>query len=263
MCYPAKKIRRKNLILVVFLSVSLLTRAQINGYTVANAHSHNDYEQQVPFWLAYNAGFGSIEADIFLQDTILFVAHDREELKRKIKLETEYLIPVSACLQKNAGHPFEDSGKRLQILIDIKTEPVSTLNRLMILLKKYPSLIHCRTLTWVITGNRPDQTQFTRYPDFIRFDGELHKDYSNEALSKISLMSDDFKNYSSWNGENNLPPKDDSVLRSAVNKSHRLNKPVRFWDSPDRVNAWRSFTLLQVDYINTDHIQSLADFFNK
>jgi alkaline phosphatase len=37
-------------------------------YTIANTHSHNDYEQPIPFWTAYNAQFGSIEADIFLID---------------------------------------------------------------------------------------------------------------------------------------------------------------------------------------------------
>ena len=30
-------------------------------YKVSNAHSHNDYEQKVPFLTAYNEGFGSIE----------------------------------------------------------------------------------------------------------------------------------------------------------------------------------------------------------
>jgi alkaline phosphatase len=33
--------------------------------TVSNAHSHNDYEQPIPFRMAYQAGFGSVEADIF------------------------------------------------------------------------------------------------------------------------------------------------------------------------------------------------------
>ncbi len=37
-------------------------------YTIANTHSHNDYEQPIPFWTAYNAQFGSIEADVFLVD---------------------------------------------------------------------------------------------------------------------------------------------------------------------------------------------------
>jgi hypothetical protein len=54
--------------LIIILSVFFISAS--NGqpitYAVSNAHSHNDYEQKIPFWIAYNHGFGSIEADIFL-----------------------------------------------------------------------------------------------------------------------------------------------------------------------------------------------------
>jgi alkaline phosphatase len=254
---------RKYGLIICFLFEGLSSLAQPTSYSVSNAHSHNDYEQKIPYWLAYQTGFGSIEADIFLVDSILYVAHDHKELQRKINLEAEYLIPITNCLRKNQGQPYSKSGKKLQMLIDIKTDSIQTLAALIRLLKKYPSLIHSRSLSWVITGNRPDESLFAGYPDFIRFDGELHKNYSKEALSKISLMSDDFRNYSGWSGENSLPGKDDSVLVIAIAKSHRLNKPVRFWDAPDAANAWHYLELLQVDYINTDHIKGLADYFKQ
>ena len=244
------------------LKKALFAYPQPQKYTVANAHSHNDYEQKKPYWLAYDAGFGSIEADIFLVDSVLYVAHDRYELKRKIKLETEYFNPILNCLQKNNGYPYSETGKKLQMLIDIKTDSIHTLDALIILLKKYPQLIRCKYLTWVITGNRPDESLFTGYPDFIRFDGELHKDYSKAALTKISLMSDDFTIYSLWNGENNLSEQDASILDSAVKKSHGLHQPVRFWNAPDKPNAWKQLMDLRVDYINTDFIQKLAAFLN-
>jgi alkaline phosphatase len=245
------------LLWTAFISAS----PQPSRYSVANAHSHNDYEQKIPFWLAYQAGFGSIEADIFLVDSVLYVAHDRKELQRKIKLETEYLVPLLNCLHKNNGNPYAKSGKKLQMLIDIKTDSIHTLEALVSLLKKNPILITSWNLSWVITGNRPDESLFTGYPDFIRFDGELYRDYSAAALSKISLMSDDFKNYSAWKGEGPLASKDDSILVAAVKKSHDLKKPVRFWDAPDKPMAWHQLELLQVDYINTDHIKALSDYF--
>ncbi len=248
--------------LILALS-ALLSNAQIRKYTVANAHSHNDYEQQIPYWLAYEAGFGSIEADIFLVDSVLYVAHDRKELEHGIKLETEYLIPISNCLQKNNGYPFMDRRKKLQLLIDIKSDSIRTLNALIVLLEKYPALIHCRTLTWVITGNRPDEKLFTKYPAFIRFDGVVQENYSAEALTKISLLSDDFQKYSSWKGNNDLPARDDSILHAAVKKSHDLNKPVRFWNAPDIPLAWQWLMRLEVDYINTDKIQLLAGVLDK
>src|SRR5664279_1294017 len=241
----------KTTLSLIFLQCAcLIAHAQPQKYSVANAHSHNDYEQKVPFWLAYDAGFGSIEADIFLVDTVLYVAHDRIELQWKIKLETEYLEPILKSLQKNNGYPYADHRKKLQLLIDIKTNSIHTLETLIRLLKKYPALIQCKSLGWVITGSRPHESLFSSYPDFILFDGELHKNYSKDALTKITLMSDDFKRYSLWKGADIPSATDDSTLHSAVKKAHDLHKPVRFWNAPDQPNAWKELMRLQVDYIN-------------
>ena len=65
--------------------------SQPSTYTTTNAHSHNDYEQKIPFLTAYNAEFGSIEADIFLQNDSLYIAHDTEELKLHRTLREYYL----------------------------------------------------------------------------------------------------------------------------------------------------------------------------
>ncbi|MES1249631.1 MAG: alkaline phosphatase, partial [Chitinophaga rupis] len=67
--------------IIVLLALAICSlQAQPLRYTVSNAHSHNDYEQKIPFWLAYNEGFGSIEADIFLRGDSLVVAHSTKEL---------------------------------------------------------------------------------------------------------------------------------------------------------------------------------------
>ncbi len=250
---------RKNLVLISILFVSS-TFAQPVHYTVANAHSHNDYEQKSPFWLAYDQGFGSIEADIFLENNNLYVAHDTVELKAHRTLEEYYIQPLLKVIGKNNGHPFADSTKHLQLLIDIKTDSIHTLNKLIIVLKKYPALLNSALVTFVITGNRPDESLFTSYPSFISFDGELFKNYSKEALSRISLLSDNFKTYSHWDGTGSPPQNELSVLEAAVNKAHSLNKPVRFWNCPDFINAWKEFMHLGVDYLNTDHIVALASF---
>ena len=70
-------------------------------YTSANAHSHNDYEQPSPFRTAYNAGFGSIEADIFLQHDSLIVAHAINELSLHRTLDEYYLQPLVNCIKKS------------------------------------------------------------------------------------------------------------------------------------------------------------------
>jgi hypothetical protein len=247
-----------------FLILFCLFASDLSGqaiyYTTQNAHSHNDYEQKIPYWMAYDQGFGSIEADIFLRDSELIVAHDEKELKYNRSFRTFYLENIDSCLKKNAGYPYPDSSRNLQLLIDIKTDSVETLGKLIFLLKQFPALIHNRHIFLVITGNRPNPDSFSHYPDFIWFDGVLSRPYTQDQLSRIKMLSDDFQQYSQWRGEGLMPVEDFERLKSPIVKAHREGIRVRLWNAPDLSNAWTRLINLQVDYINTDHIAGLAQW---
>ena len=229
-------------------------------YSVKNAHSHNDYEQAKPFYTAYTARFGSMEADIFLVNDELLVAHEQKELPLHRTLDSLYLQPLQAAMEQHGGYPYNDSTQPLQLLIDIKTDSVATVNKLLQVLQQYPHIIHNSSINIVLTGNLPDQSTFIQYPPYILFDGVLHKQYTDSALSRITMLSDNFKNYSTWNGVDTLPEADWQILKEAVAKAHALHKKVRFWNAPDNINAWKTLEQLGVDYINTDHIAALAAF---
>lgn len=92
--------------LIIFFLCSIATtavNAQVNGYSQANAHSHNDYEQKNPFHEAYNEQFGSIEADVHLVDGKLLVGHDNKDLGPSRTLENLYLIPLSQYNDKKGS----------------------------------------------------------------------------------------------------------------------------------------------------------------
>jgi alkaline phosphatase len=230
-------------------------------YTTANAHAHNDYQNTFPFRTAYDHQFGSMEADIFLSNDSLIVGHTTNDLVYKRTLQNLYLTPLQNEVVKHNGYPYADTSLSLQMLIDLKTEGVPTLQKLVDVLQTYPSLIHSNKIQFVITGNRPVQQSFTQYPSYIYFDGELHLDYSADALSRIVMLSDDFADYTHWNGKGRLTEHDQQILQTAVAKAHALHKKVRFWDAPDFINAWQQFMALDMDYINTDHIAELSTFF--
>jgi len=248
---------------IVLSMASISVAGQSRMYTVANAHSHNDYENTEPFQMAYMEQFGSIEADIFLQDNDLIVAHDNSEVQQHRTLEQLYLQHLEIAIRKNNGFVYPDNNRQLQMLVDIKTDAVSTLDKLVSVLSAHPTLINNRSLHWVITGNRPDAAKYKSYPQFIRFDGELSNDYDDDALSKIDLLSDDFKRYSTWTGKNALPSADSMKLKAVIDKAHEKHKPVRLWNAPDMANAWIQLMKLNVDYINTDRIKELSAYLNK
>lgn len=250
----------KNVFSFLLIITTISINAQPSKYTPANAHSHNDYEQAVPFYTAFNAGFGSIEADIFLINGKLLVAHDTTELQKNRTLEDWYLKPIDLIVHKNNGLLYTGKRRRLQMLIDIKSEAVETLDALVNLLKQYPSLSDGENVQWVISGNRPADSAFASYPDFIWFDGILSKTYPEAALPRIVMMSDDFETFSKWNGEGELPADDKSKLITLIKNAHLQGKTVRFWDAPDMPNAWHTFMQLKVDYINTDKIEELRAY---
>jgi len=249
---------------VYYCFFSLILQSAITAqpvkYTVANAHSHNDYEQPLPFWEAYNAGFGSIEADIFLRENQLLVAHEEKELVNKRTLEDLYLKPLQSCIKKQKGFPYSDTTKKLQLLIDIKTDSIATLNKLITVLQNYPTLINNPSVKIVITGGRPVADQFPSYPSYILFDGNVGTTYSKASLARIAMLSSSFKNYSKWNGTGTIAEKEKAILKAEIDKAHALQKPVRFWEAPDVTNAWYQLMQLKVDFINTNHIAELAAF---
>ena len=253
----------KNLLLFLSFFITTLAFAQPKAYTVANAHSHNDYEQPVPLLTAYNEAFGSIEADIFWHNGELLVAHGANELALHRTLEEMYLKPLQSFIEKNKGHIYADGNRRLQFMIDLKTDGVTTLNKLVELLQKYPVLTQCTTLQIAISGNRPDVSAYASYPAFIWFDGELQKEYPAEALARVVMLSADLKRYTLWNGKDIIPSPQWDTLQKLVTHAHALKKSVRFWNAPDNEDAWRQLMKLGLDYINTDSIKALSDFLRK
>lgn len=247
---------------ILFVFVLVKANGQNIKYSVANAHSHNDYENKFPFNTAYDAQFGSMEADIFLWNDSLIIGHTEHDIPYKRTLENLYLAPLQKKVAENNGVPYKDTSLQLQLLIDIKTGAKATLTKLIDVLNRYPLLISSKKITFVITGNRPDESEFITYPDFILFDAEVKKNYSLAALTKIALFSDDLKNYTHWNGKGILPAGDQLAIGAAIGKAHQLNKKIRFWNAPDFTNAWYQLIHAGVDFINTDHITELSEFFN-
>ncbi len=232
----------------------------LSGRSVANAHSHNDYEQSRPFSAAYEAKFGSMEADIWLSSDSLFVGHEEGDIQRHRMLRSLYLDSLAFYIVKNAGYPYADHQRRLQLLIDVKTVAGPTLKALLKVLNTYPSIVHCKGVSLVITGNRPPVETWKSYPSYIYFDGRFNETYPVSLRSKIGMISNALDDLIKWDGQGLISPADSAILATNIQQAHRQGKKVRFWGAPDFPNAWKQLMHADVDWINTDHISALADF---
>ena len=230
------------------LNLCLLTLISLFAEAQPAVHSHNDYEQNIPFWNALSAGCSSIEADVFLENGSLLVAHNKEDLSSARSLEDLYLKPLQSCIVGNL-YTFENN---LQILIDQKTEGYATLKVLVATLQKYPSLINSERIKFVISGNRPKPEDYSHYPAFIHFDFQQSK-VTPANLNKVALISLPFSAFSHWNGKGRLVEPEETKLKEIISYAHALGKPIRFWGTPDSPSAWYTFSHLGIDFINTDH----------
>ena len=231
-------------------------------YSPINAHSHNDYLQRLPFTLAHERGFGSIEADVFLKNDTLFVAHEYHEITSDRTFESLYLTPIIEVFKKNGGAIYKEKTRHLQLLIDLKTNYITTLPALVKMLdlhKKY--FFPLGTVQIVISGSTPPASDFKKYPDYIFFDGRPEVNYASEDLERVALISQSFRKYSLWNGLGT--PKEKDILKEVIERAHTQRKPFRFWASPDTPDAWQFLMDSKADFINTDKIEELVSFLEK
>jgi alkaline phosphatase len=235
-------------------------------YSTLNAHSHNDYSNDIPFWLAYYSHFGSIEADIWAVNGELLVAHDRSQIKPELTLDALYINPIVKLFRHNKGKAWYDFPGTFQLLIDLKTLAEPTLSILAKKLGQYPDVFDLKVnpngVMVVISGNRPEPSGFTSYPEFILYDGLLNGNYNQKQLERVPLFSENLAVFTKWRGEGEMPAADKSRLVHVIDSVHDLKRKIRFWNAPDGENAWKTFEGLGVDFINTDRVNELAGFLN-
>lgn len=247
----------------LLLITSIPAAAQPSVYTAAQAHAHNDYVQALPFWNAYNHKVGSIEADVFSHNGQLLVAHEAKELSPRKSLESIYLRPMDSMLVQHHGYIYADTTQQLQLMIDIKSDGLSTLHQIVQLLQKYPAIVRSKTVRIAISGNRPLPEHFQQYPTYIYFDGLPGVKYKTAELEKIIMISDNFRNHSAWNGEGEMPNDERLRLQQLIERAHAAGKKVRLWNAPDNAVSWCVLMSLGVDYINTDHVADISSFLTR
>jgi alkaline phosphatase len=240
--------------LFIFIIFAIPIWAQSPNYTSLNGHSHNDYAQKHPFKTAFEARMGSIEADVFLVGTELFVAHEKKDIKPENTLDNLYLKPLAEAVKMGKAYP-------MLLMIDIKTRGDSTLDEVIHQIARYADVFNDKsTVIFLISGNRPLPQKWVSYPSIIQFDGRPTENYTPEQWARVGLVSADFKKYT--------PEKDKKISQSTVFESmkkmvetaHAKGKKTRFWGTDDSKKVWKTLIKMGADFINTDKPKKLNAF---
>jgi len=258
-----------NKLWISFAALALLlglqrTSAQIKLST-NRGHSHNDYKQEIPLLTAFHAQMGSIEADVFLKDGALYVAHEASEIKPGFTLKKIYLQPLAEFFKANGNHPYPNVALKLQLVVDVKEDYKHVLPVLLKELEAYGEVFdqqqNPQAIKVVISGDMPVPADFKDYDEKLSFDGRPTTVYTEAQLPRVAMISDDLKNHTPWNGKGNPTKADEAKMKALIEQAHRKGKPFRFWATQDSPNTWIVLERLGVDWINTDHPTKLKDFY--
>lgn len=233
------------------------------------AHAHNDYLHPRPLLDALAKGFCSVEADIYLIDEQLLVAHDRDKARPDRTLQVLYLDPLKARITENAGRVYRD-GPEFTLLIDIKSDAGLTYHVLQAVLARYSDMLssvndrHAQVgaVNVVISGNRPQATIAAQPMRFCGIDGRLSDLASDEPAHLMPMLSDNWALHFQWRGEGAMPDVEAKRLAEIVRQAHAKGRVVRFWATPESPALWQTLADADVDLISTDHLDQLAKFFS-
>jgi len=261
----------KSLYLVALLALGGTSRsAEVPVAPVVpllRAHSHNDYEQTRPLVDALDHGFCSVEADIYLVDGKLLVAHDRARVKPERTLESLYLDPLRDRVKANGGHVFRDVPE-FHLLIDIKSDGTAVWPVLRDTLQKYGGILTefrsdattRRAITVVLSGESPRDLVAAEPVRLAGIDGRPVDLEATPSPHLVPWVSDTWVNHFKWRGWGTMPADERARLADFVARVHAQGRQVRFWGAPDLEAVWREQFAAGVDYLNTDKLAGMAAF---
>ncbi|MGB7326995.1 MAG: phosphatidylinositol-specific phospholipase C/glycerophosphodiester phosphodiesterase family protein [Rubripirellula sp.] len=256
--------------IVIMLGCSDLAPARADetaasAVPLKQAHAHNDYLHQRPLLDALDHGFCSVEADIFLVDGELLVAHSRSELSKERTLKKLYLDPLSERVNQNGGRVYRD-GPVITLLIDFKNDGIATYKALDKLLGQYPNVFSVtndgvrteKAVNVVISGDRPFATVQADTERFAGLDGRLSDLDSNLSVDLMPMISDRWGSHFKWKGKGEMTSAEMDKLDAIVEQAHAKGRILRFWGIPDNPTSWKAMQKAGVDLINTDDLDGLS-----
>jgi hypothetical protein len=258
----------KTLVIAIACMLPVSMRAQAQS-PLDRAHAHNDYEHARPLLDALDRGYGSVEADIYLVDGALLVAHARDSVRADRTLESLYLAPLRAWIEAHGGGVYPGRPP-LTLLIDVKSHAESTWVALEPLLRRYDDVftswhgdsMTTRPVVAVISGERPLVTLPAQRDRWAGLDGRLADLDSVHATpaAAMPLVSDDWKEITSWRGRGAPPSVARRRVARAVARAHAQGRRLRFWNTPDLPVVWRLLVRSGVDLIGADDLDALRLF---
>jgi glycerophosphoryl diester phosphodiesterase len=250
---------------LLMAAVSAAAAEMPAGSGLRRAHAHNDYLHARPLADALAHGFRSVEADVWLTNGVLLVAHDFKEASADRTLQKLYLDPLRAFVKTNS---VGQSNSSITLLVDVKSAAEPTYAVLGKVLADYADIltefkanrIQTNAVMVIISGNRAEATMREEATRWAAVDGRLPDLESNPPVALFPLISDNWTKYFQWRGNGPLPEEERGKLRALVGQAHTQGRMIRLWAAPDNEAGWKELFDAGVDLLNTDKLAEMESF---
>jgi glycerophosphoryl diester phosphodiesterase len=261
---------------ILLVASVLVPRASLGEETrdpvkpLLQAHAHNDYEHPRPLLDALDQGFTSVEADVYLVDGELLVAHHWLLIKKERTLKKLYLEPLRQRTLEFKGRVFEE-GPALTLLVDIKRDGAAAYAALHQLLAEYREIISVsengvfeeKAVTVIVSGDRASEEIAKSNPRYVGIDGRLGDLSDDRDASLLPLISDNWSQHFAYRGTGTMTDAERTKLMNIVSRAHSKGRRIRFWGTPEYEKLWMELESAGVDLIGTDDLKRLATFLQK
>lgn len=217
------------------------------------AHAHNDYEHARPLYDALSYGFQNVEADVYLVDGRLLVAHDRKDLRAARSLRALYLDPLAKLARAGKVHDFT-------LMVDVKADGTLATRQLIQELEPYRWMISTgieRAVKVVVSGAGDRSVIAKEAYRLVSIDGRP-LDLATQRDPDVAWISDDWTSQFKWRGVGAFAERE--KLLSMVSRAHDRGYRLRFWATPENATVWKELVTAKVDLIGTDRLADLAKF---
>ncbi len=229
------------------------------------AHAHNDYEHARPLFDALDAGFHSVEADIWLADNAIRVSHGGGTFKGTLR--DLYLDPLRDRVAAS-GSVLGD-GEPFTLWLDLKDGSADLRQALRNLLEAYPMLsrfederVEGGPVTAVLTGDAASKAAFVAGPAPRRAcrDANAYALDDPDADTRWRYYAIPWSAVAAWNGHGALAEDERHRIGCIVADAHAKGRKVRFYGTPETEAYWAAALDLGVDFLNTDKLIELRAY---
>jgi len=224
------------------------------------AYAHNDYENPRPLFDALQAGFRGAEADVFLVEGELRVAHDRKQARPGRTLQALYLDPLRDVVAR-CGRVCADSIPFL-LNVEIKQESPAAYDTLCAALRRYPDILsgvdhgveRSGPVEVALVGWHPPLATMER--DAVRLARPqlqvVKRSITPDSSGIVRLVSLDYGKTIRWSGQSPFPSNGRAWLAALQRAKHAApGRTARVYNVPARSEIYRVLLDSGVDLIGT------------